>query len=390
MASDEEEFPMDEAQRRSPSIASLAQSGTELPPPCNSVEAGALGKAVEGSIFIPLNVEELSSGCRAQAVTPIEAYLTYQGPLVTPDACPLLSFEDDRRVRFRDCDEEWLLTEEISVASASARCSEEASLADAKVAKPGILSPVVASEVAYSAISDQPTRYSKRMDAVTGHDDSVDCSHPKSCNSPKHLEPADSSFSCTMNEVSGDQSHDASSAPPPLHFWWTARGDCDGAQSQQNCFLAVTANSSDMATKRDRRHTAPGALKTALIRSADGTLRRRPLHSPPCLTTSHPPKSCVRIQSEGVVGGFQSFGNRTSIGSLLSPSQSTSRHEGYSAYVPQVTRTSAMPPRRHRTLPGPRFSSLIHLSPLGRRVRSCESHISHHGALVDIAALELD
>ncbi|KAL8453357.1 hypothetical protein Emag_001912 [Eimeria magna] len=382
MASDE--FPMSEMQRKSPSIA---QSGTDLPSPCNSVELG-VGKAVDGSIFIPLNVEELSSGCRAQAATPIEAYMTYQGPLVTPDACPLLSFEDDRRVRFRDCDEEWLLTEEISVASASARCSEEASLADAKVAKPGMLSPIEAFEVAYSAISDHSARYPRRMDSLAGNDGSVDGSHAKSCKSPKQLEPADSSFSCTMTELSGEQSRDA--AGPQLRFWWTARGDCDGAESQQNCFLAVTANASDIATKRDRRHTAPGALKTALIRSADGSLRRRPLHSPPCLTTSHPAKSCVRIQSEGTVAGFQSSGNRMSIGSLLSPSQSTTRHEGYSACVPHVARSSAMPPRRHRTLPGPRFSSLIHLSPFGRRVRSCESHISHHGALVDIAALELD
>ncbi|KAL8274970.1 hypothetical protein Esti_001026 [Eimeria stiedai] len=244
--------------------SSIAQSCTKLPPSCNSAEVD-VGRAVDGNIFIPLNVEELHSGFRAQAITPIETYLTYQGPLVTPDACPLLSFEDGRRVRFRDCDEEWLLTEEISVASASARCSEETSMADAKAAKPGILSPIVASEVSHSAISDQIARYPRCIDSLAGNNGNADSSIANSCKLPRQLEPADSSFSFTMTELSGEQSRDASG--PPLHFWFTARGDCDGAESQQNCFSFVTANASDVATKRERRHTAPGTLKTALIRA---------------------------------------------------------------------------------------------------------------------------
>lgn len=170
---------------------------------------------------------------------------------------------------------------------------------------------------------------------------------------------------------------------------WQERDD-RGNDFQQPCTSDAPAPGSKMGAKRGRRHTAPGMLKTALIRSADGSLRRRPLHSPPCLTTSHPPKSCVRNNSESSLTGFNTIGNRLSVGSIGPSLKHTTERQELMEGPQTGSHTHAQRSRLTRTFSAPRFSSLADSSPFGPRTRTYKSHISQAGALVDIATLEID
>ncbi|KAL8426012.1 hypothetical protein Efla_001930 [Eimeria flavescens] len=231
-------------------------------------EAASSDSVADGSIFLPFNAEEFHPGFPSRAITPVEAYLTSQGPLVTPDACPLLSFEDDRRVRFRECDEEWLLTEEISVTSASARWSEEASAADSRNAMPEIPSPILAAEIPHGMFFEKRPHFASCEDNATKKvEHHVEMPSAESCKAGLQRGSVGRPLSSAKTGESREQGGVASCVS--LQFWWTARADPNAGDSQQSCLSSGATNCLEAGMKRDRRHTAPGALKTALIRSCE-------------------------------------------------------------------------------------------------------------------------
>lgn len=377
---------MEEKPVQSSAIPLLCNAIPACPEACDSTSP----RNVAGqSLFLPLSVEDLQAKFTAHTATPKDASITSQGPLVTPDACPLLSLEDDRRVRFRDCDEEWLLTEEMSVASASVRCSEEASVAEASGARPYTACTNVGSGAYYASLGGRTRHCANCKHKGQGQQDFARSPQAHSYDTLQHDPSKDTSFDCTNESVSQEK------APlSPLvsrHCWWPTRRNGSGVDTAKQSSSHVTTQGSDMNARRCRRHTAPGALKMALIRSADGSLRRRPLHSPPCLTTSQPPKSCVRIQSEGVLTAVPMLSTYVNTGSLDSSTWSGTDYEGPPAHMSHAgPQTCIVPSRRLRTFSGPRVSSLVDSLPFGRRPRPYPSHISQPAALVDIAELEID
>lgn len=343
-------------------------------------------KAIDQSLFIPIIAEEQPKS-PADDFGPTEDCMTLKGPLVTPDACPLLSFEDDRRVRFRDFDEEWLLTEEMSVTSASVRCSEEASTAEASAAKSEVPSP--SGEVSCGLVSVKGQRCMACKGSGSRRPSQEQISHPETkCSLLRNDTLDDCSFDSTLAAVSPGGALVGSTMPH--HLWWPARGNGSGVDAEQHCSPKAPTPGSRTGTRRGRRHTAPGGFKTALIRSADGSLRRRPLHSPPCLTTIHPPKSCVRLQSENSVGVFPTYWSRTSIGSMFPSSRTTANSVGLPTYMPQGSQAHVMVHRRLRAVSGPCFSAVLDSSPFSQKSRPYQPHISQPGALVDIASWEID
>lgn len=390
----------------SPSLLTSAQACTE------ACEGTGTPQFVDPGLFLPLSVEELRPQSPTDFVTrpsPVDACMTSRCPLVTPDACPLLRLEDERRVRFQDCDEEWLLTEETSVASASARCSEEASIPDPGCAKHEGVSPAAFAGAAHSLINDKRRQCWNRNSSGQETPRHTGVLHPparsalpqdrtkalaagcpmaalfqqKSPATPaghRHLwlpgrenrsRPRPAQFSSAPVETGSELKHENRSRPRPTQF-----------------SSATVETVPESSAQRGRRHTAPGAFKTALIRSSDGNLQRRPLHSPPCLTTTHPQKPCVRLQPEGSLTGFILLDNHINAASGAPYIQ---RRESLPMSVlPPENQNYVVSSRRLQTIPGLRFSSLVGSLPFQRRARSCQSHVSQAAALVDIAALDID
>ena len=377
---------MEETPVESPAIPLLRTAIPACTEACDSIGSR---KVADKSLFLPLSAEDLQAKFTAQTATPKDASITSQGPLVTPDACPLLSLEDDRRVRFRDCDEEWLLTEEISVASASARCSEEASIAEASGAKPDRACPNVATESCYAPLGGRRCHGANCKHNGEGQADPTESPPQDSYDMLQHGISKDTPCACAMAGVSQEEASPSSLVP--RHCWWPTRTNGSGFGTPKQSSSHVTTPGSDVSTKRCRRHTAPEALRMALIRSADGSLRRRRLHSPPCLTTSQPPKSCVRIQSEGGLTAVPMLNSYISTGSVAPSTWSGPEYAGPPVPMPHAgAQTCVVPSRRLRTFSGPRISSVVDSLPFGRRPRPYPSHISQPAALVDIAALEID
>ncbi|XP_026191093.1 uncharacterized protein LOC34622322 [Cyclospora cayetanensis] len=393
--------------RSEPRSPSLFHPG--MPPrSLSSSSADLLQQAPDLDLFLPISVEDLRPKSPALTVSPVSSCLTSQGPLVTPDACPLLTLEADRRVRFRDSDEEWLLTEEVSVASASVRCSEENTAADTSAANAHNALPDegVARETGAPSLEATGTTLpcmileeelqEKTNDIVTSH-----------ARSDTELQNGSSSVSAAECAGTPQCSQQVTAdAVTPRQFWLLSQGSGNAAAHQQILSSSSSFSSSyfssssscnasgalELGEQRARRHTAPGALRTALIRSADGSLQRRRLHSPPCLMTSHPPKSCVRMQSDGgSFPGLQVLNSFISLESMRSSTQSADSQEALPFGTPfAAEKHYGVHDHRLRTYAGYRVSSLVDAVSFGRRQGAYQPQVSQPAALVDIAALDID
>ncbi|OEH76770.1 hypothetical protein cyc_06079 [Cyclospora cayetanensis] len=307
----------------------------------SSSSADLLQQAPDLDLFLPISVEDLRPKSPALTVSPVSSCLTSQGPLVTPDACPLLTLEADRRVRFRDSDEEWLLTEEVSVASASVRCSEENTAADTSAAN------------AHNALPDEGVA--------------------RETGAPS-LEATGTTLPCMILE---EELQEKTNDIVTSH----ARSDTE----LQNGSSSVSAAECAGTPQCSQQVTADAV-------TPHGSLQRRRLHSPPCLMTSHPPKSCVRMQSDGgSFPGLQVLNSFISLESMRSSTQSADSQEALPFGTPfAAEKHYGVHDHRLRTYAGYRVSSLVDAVSFGRRQGAYQPQVSQPAALVDIAALDID